>query len=137
MARTCVRLFAARRFAGLLAVLALALCTTGFAQPSTAAAMDPMGMSPSIQVEPLSPAQQPDRAASEERAASTCPMDAMTMDCQLAAQLRPSTAPLVFAACAPSPAGQDLIELPDVQRAPPPPASREGPDLHRLCVSRT
>lgn len=121
----------ARRWAGLLAVLALALCTTGLAQPAMAVPMDAMSMSSTPS------ASSADRADAQETAVPSCPMDDMVMDCQPSAQHRPSSAPLPHAAHLPSTAANDVAGRLGVQRAPPSPASREGPDLDRLCVSRT
>ncbi|WP_151485300.1 hypothetical protein [Streptomyces albicerus] len=64
-------------------------------------------------------------------------MDDIVMDCLPSAQYRPSSAPLPPAAHLPSAAADDVAGSVSVQRAPPSPASREGPDLARLCVSRT
>jgi hypothetical protein len=130
MVRTHVRLLSARRFAGLLAVLAVALCTTGLARPAMAAPMDVRSMASVM-------ATQPDRAHVEERAASSCPMGGTVMDCQPSVQHRPAGTPLPPAAHVPSTVAHDVAAPVDAQRAPPRPASREGPDLDRLCVSRT
>lgn len=134
-----MRLSPARRWAGLLAALALALCTTGLIQPATVTSMEmtPTASMASMSSLTSSSAAQSDVANVQERAASSCPMDAMVMDCQLSAQHRSPSAPPSIAAHAASPAGRDIAGLADVQRAPPSPASREGPDIHRLCISRT
>ncbi|MEU0680182.1 hypothetical protein [Streptomyces albogriseolus] len=133
MAGTRVQPLSARRWAGLLAVLALALCITRLIRPATATAME---MTPAASMA-ASSSEQSGGANVEEKAASSCPMDAMARDCRLSAHHRPFSAPPSFAARAASPAGLEIAGLADAQRAPPSPASREGPDLHRLCVSRT
>lgn len=125
-----MRLPSARRFAGLLAVLALALCTTGLAQPAMAT---PMEMGSMASVMPT----QPDGAHVQEVAALSCPMGELVMDCRPSAQHRPAGTPLPPAAHVPSIAADHAVTPVDAQRAPPRPTSREGPDLDRLCVSRT
>ena len=67
----------------------------------------------------------------------SCPMDDMVMDCRPFAQHRSSGAPVPLAVRIPSTAADETAGRAGVQRAPPSPASREGPDLDRLCVSRT
>lgn len=134
-----MRLSPARRCAGLLAVLALVLCATGLIQPATATSMEmtsAVTLTSTASMTSSSSAQS-DGANVQARAASSCPMDAMVMDCQPFAHQRPSSGPPSLAAHAASPAGREIAGLADVQRAPPSPASREGPDTHRLCISRT
>ncbi|MFF5757421.1 hypothetical protein [Streptomyces longwoodensis] len=126
MARTRVQPLSARRWAGLLAVLALALCTTALAQPAMAVPMDTR----SVDAMPMT-------STTGEMAEPSCPMDDMVMDCQPSAQHRPSGVPLPLAARTPSTAADEVAGGVGVERAPPSPASREGPDLDRLCVSRT
>ena len=130
MARTRTQPLSARRWAGLLAVLALALCTTGLAQPAMAVPMDAMPMASTSSFSM-------DRADTQATAEPSCPMDDLAMDCQPSAQHRPSSTPLPHAADIPSTAADETAGRVCVQRAPPSPASREGPDLDRLCVSRT
>nr|AHE40230.1 hypothetical protein pFRL6_143 [Streptomyces sp. F12] len=131
----------ARRWAGLLAVLALALCTTALAQPAMAVPMDLVSMdSRSMDAMPMTstmPWNAADQADAGERAEPSCPMDDMVMDCQPSAQHRPASVPLPLAARTPSTAADEVAGRVGVERAPPSPASREGPDLDRLCVSRT
>lgn len=122
-----------RRWAGLLAVLALALCTTALAQPAPmdTRSMDAMPMTSTM------PQNATDQAGAGERAEPSCPIDDMLMDCQPSAQHRPASAPLPLAARTRSMSADEVNARVGVDRAPPSPASREGPDLDRLCVSRT
>lgn len=113
----------ARRWAGLLTVLALALCTTGLAEAAMAVPMDAMPMSSA----PSAPSSfSPDRADVQEMAEPSCPMDDMVMDCRPVAQHRPSGAPLPLAVHIPSTAVDETAGRAGVQRARPSPASREG-----------
>jgi hypothetical protein len=134
MARTRVQSLSARRWAGLLTVLALALCTTGLAESAMAVPMDAMPMSSAPSA---SSSLSTDRADVQEVAEPSCPMDDLVMDCRPFAQHRSSGAPLPLAVRIPSTATDETAGRPGVQRVPPSPASREGPDLDRLCVSRT
>ncbi|QUW85687.1 hypothetical protein SMIR_42365 (plasmid) [Streptomyces mirabilis] len=129
----------ARRWAGLLAVLALALCTTALAQPAMAVPTDTRSMD-AMPMTSTMPQNATDQADAGERAEPSCPMDDMVMDCQPSAQhrpARPASVPLPLAARTPSTAADEVAGRVGVERAPPSPASREGPDLDRLCVSRT
>ncbi len=128
-----MQLPSARRFAGLLAGLTLALCTTGLAQP----AMDAIPMASMASMASPFWADRTDRAEAQEMAAPPRPMDDMAMECQPSAQYRPASAPLPPAAHLSAAAVDGVAGSASVQRAPPSPASREGPDLGRLCVSRT
>ncbi|MFB8128726.1 hypothetical protein [Streptomyces mirabilis] len=136
MARTPVRLPAARRWAGLLAVFTMALCIAGLAQPAGAASTDMTSM------RAVAPAMekfqgQPDGAEAQEMAAPSSPMGGMSMDCHPSALHRSAYALTPLAARLPAMAVPDAAGPVGVRRAPPSPASREGPDLDRLCVSRT
>jgi hypothetical protein len=86
---------------------------------------------------PTMPWNATDRPDARETAELSYPMDDMAMDCQPSAQHRPSSAPLLSVAHIPSTIVDDVAESASARRAPPSPASREGPDLDRLCVSRT
>ncbi|QQM47419.1 hypothetical protein [Streptomyces liliifuscus] len=136
MARMRVQPLSARRWAGLLAVVALALCTTALAQPAVAVPMDTRSMD-AMPMTSTMPWNATDQADAGERAEPSCPMDDMVMDCQPSAQHRPASVPLPLAARTPSTAEDEVAGRVGVERAPPSPASREGPDLDRLCVSRT
>jgi hypothetical protein len=139
MARTRVQPLPARRWAGLLAVLALVLCTTALALPAMAGPTNAMPMD-TMPMTPTMPWNATDRADAWETAELSYPMDNMddmAMGCQPSAQHRPSSAPLPPVAYIPSTIADDVAESASARRAPPSPASREGPDLDRLCVSRT
>ncbi|MFJ3620645.1 hypothetical protein ACIPSH_21170 [Streptomyces iakyrus] len=139
MARTRAQLTAVPRWAGLLVVLTLALCSTGLARPAVAAPMATMSTASMTSPQPARPdgsVVRHDGVHVQEVAAPSCPMDGMVMDCRPSVQYRPSSALLPPATHIASAVADDMAAPVEAQRAPPRPASREGPDLDRLCVSR-
>ncbi|MFE2938821.1 hypothetical protein ACFXKG_07105 [Streptomyces sp. NPDC059255] len=124
-----VRPTVARLWAGLFVVFTLAICTTGIARPAAAAAptdMAPMNMPATAwSVGPID----------GQSAEPGCPMG--DMECAPQAQHRPSPAPLPLTDSVRATVVDRVAAGVHVERAPPGPGSREGPDLDRLCVSRT
>ncbi|MET8326199.1 hypothetical protein [Streptomyces sp. NPDC005181] len=132
-----VRLTSARLWAGLLVVLALAICTTGIAQPAMAAPMDMMATdtAPTGAVAMARSAMGSDGPYAGESVGPVCSMG--DMECAPQAQHRPLSVPFPPADGILARAVDRAVMSVDVERAPPSPASRGGPDLDRLCVSRT